>query len=139
MGNLIHFLSFITLVIVIISLVFNKRYLFYILFGLVLFLLSYLYLNENKYEIKAQNKYKFYLIDDNYAIENYETELITIYSADSIEIDSGIFINKNNFLVKQEKISLLREMAYFQIVLVFIYLIFFSNKDYITIRDYLKR
>ncbi len=139
MGNLIHFLSFITLVIVIISLVFNKRYLFYILFGLVLFLLSYLYLNENKYEIKAQNKYKFYLIDDNYAIENYETELITIYSADSLEIDSGIFINKNNFLVKQEKISLLREMAYFQIVLVFIYLIFFSNKDYITIRDYLKR
>ncbi|MGB0885087.1 MAG: hypothetical protein ACPGR5_01535, partial [Chitinophagales bacterium] len=87
MGNLIHFLSFITLVIVIISLVFNKRYLFYILFGLVLFLLSYLYLNKNKYEIKAQNKYKFYLIDDNYAIENYETELITIYSTDSLEID----------------------------------------------------
>ncbi|MGB0885588.1 MAG: hypothetical protein ACPGR5_04110, partial [Chitinophagales bacterium] len=70
---------------------------------------------------------------------NYETELITIYSTDSLEIDSGIFINKNNFLVKQEKISLLREMAYFQIVLVFIYLIFFSNRDYITIRDYLKR
>ena len=139
MEGYINLLSFIALFIVIVSLKFNKKYLFYILMGLVLLFIFYLFFSQDKLKITGIEEHVYHFESGSFAIEDTTTNTYSIYTQDSVKIKKGTFGQRGEFFEENEGYKLLREMVYFELILLLVYFIFYFYKDFIVIRDFIKR
>ena len=95
-----NFISIVALIVVVVSLVFKKRYLFYILFGSVLVFITYLVFSQDDLKITGIEEHIYYFESGSYAIEDTATNVYSIYNIDSVKVKEGTFGMRGEFFIE---------------------------------------